>query len=135
MPTVDYGSDISTVPDLDPSYSVITGPRVVAEAVARRLITPRGGLFYDLNYGYDVRQFLNAIITPGLASTISSQCEQEALKDERVLGASVVVIQGPGQLSQLTLNVDLKLQSGPFKFVMTVGQALTNFSLVFPNLA
>jgi len=131
----DLGADISTYPDLDPAYTLITGPRVVAEAVARRWVTPRGGLFYDLNYGYDLRQFLNAVITPGLASTIAVQCELEALKDERVLQAAVTVKQSAGQLATLTVNCLLTLATGPFQFVLTVGQALSDFVLVFPNLA
>lgn len=133
--TVDLGSDISTFPDLDPAYAVRTGPHIVAEAVARRYITPRGGLFYDLNYGYDLRQHLNSVITPGLAGRIAAQCEAEALKDERVLGATVTVVQSAGQLATLSVHTVLTLSSGPFAFVLTVGQALANFSIVFPNLA
>ena len=32
----DYGIDVSTFPDLDPTFGLISGPRVVAENVARR---------------------------------------------------------------------------------------------------
>ena len=136
MTAVNFGSDCSTFPDLDGAYAVRTGPHIVAEAVARRYITPRGGLFYDLNYGHDLRQYLNAVLTPGLAGRISSQCEAEAGKDERVLGAQVTVTQPTGQqLVTLGVHTVLTISSGPFAFVMTVGQALTNFSLVFPNLA
>ena len=51
MPT-DYGSDVSTyqdpntgVADLDPNFTIIRGPRVVIERIARKLITP--GKFVD----------------------------------------------------------------------------------------
>lgn len=132
--TVNYGLDVSTFPDLDPAYAVRSDPHIVAEAIARRYITPRGGLFYDPSYGYDVRQFLNSVITPGLASQIAVQCEAEAVKDERVLAATVSVVQGPGQLATLAIHTGLRLATGPFAFVLTVGQALTQFALVFPNL-
>ena len=128
----DLGTDCSTYPDLDVTFALRTGPHVVAEAVARRYLTPRGGgLFYDLNYGYDLRQYLNQVITPGVGAQISAQCESEANKDERVLGALVTVTQGPGQLASFAVHTVLQLSTGPFTFVLTVSAVAAQQTLVF----
>ncbi len=55
----DFVVDVSTFPDLDSSFTLITGRRVIAEAILRRLLTPRGGLAYDPDFGLDVRGWLN----------------------------------------------------------------------------
>lgn len=60
----DYGTDLSCVVDLDAGLAEVTGNTLLAQALARRLITPRGGLLDDPNYGYDLTQFLNADIGP-----------------------------------------------------------------------
>lgn len=85
----DFGRDLSGVRDLDYSLSEVgTNTRLgVAQAIARRLMTPF--LFYDEDYGYDLRQFLNASIDdPG---SIEAGIENEALKDERVVAATAQV--------------------------------------------
>ena len=122
--SVDYGSDVSTFAgpllDLDPTFTVITGPRVVAERVARRLTTPRGGLFYDANYGMDIRDFLNAGVTNQL-SAIQELCNQEALKEETVQASNCTVTY-VAATSTMTIAYRLQLASGPFQFTLSVSQ-------------
>ena len=122
--TVDYGSDVSTFAgpsmDLDPTFTVISGPRVVAERIARRLTTPRGGLFYDVNYGTDIRDFLNAGVTNQL-SAIQELCNQEALKEETVQASNCSVTFN-AQTSLMTIVYRLQLASGPFQFTLNVSQ-------------
>lgn len=116
----DYGSDVSTFPDLDPTFALITGPRVIAEAVARRLMTPRGGgLHYDLAYGYDVRSLLNGSFSNAQIAAIGGEIEQEVLKDERVLAASVTMrfTQATGSL---LITIALTAADGPFTLVLDV---------------
>jgi hypothetical protein len=60
----DFGTDISCYPDLDGSFGLVSGFTLIAQDLARRLETPRGGLFYDSNYGTDVRGWVNAAGTP-----------------------------------------------------------------------
>jgi phage baseplate assembly protein W len=104
----DYGSDFSCVADFDATMSVVTGPLVVAQAVARRLETPRGGLWYDPNYGTDLRQYLNGHPPP---FRIRTAIEAEALKDERVerVSAEVTVF-----TDHIKAVVSLQLADGPF---------------------
>lgn len=129
----DFGADISTYPDLDVTFTPITGRRVVAEAVARRLITPNGGgLFYDQTFGFDTRGLLNAPITTADLAVIAARVEQEALKDERVLGCSATVTfdttQTPGVLSIRCL---LTLATGPFALTLKISAVEGLKSVVF----
>ena len=84
----DYGQDFSLVDDLDTTLGVVSGKRVVAEAIARRLITPTGRLIGDANYGYDLNQWCGADVGPRDIDEIQASCAQEAEKDERVRSAS-----------------------------------------------
>lgn len=124
----DFGSDVSTFPDLDASFALRTGPHVVGEAIARRLITPRGGLFYDPQYGFDTRLLLNDAIPASRLAVIASQIEAEARKDERVSACSATVSLVAGTLA---IKVALTLATGPFSFVLTVGAAANQQALVF----
>ena len=87
-PVTDYGQDFSLVDDLDTTLGVVSGKRVVAEAIARRLITPTGRLIGDANYGYDLNQWCGADVGPRDIDEIQASCAQEAEKDERVRSAS-----------------------------------------------
>lgn len=111
------GTDISGVSDLTPSLEVVSGRRALIEAIARRLITPRGGLFYDQGYGYDVRQYLSGITASpsAIAAGIVAECE----KDERVDQASAAVsFIG----TSLVANIAIADGGGPFSFVLSVSQ-------------
>jgi hypothetical protein len=55
----DLGNDLACVFDLDPSVSEVSGRRALAEAIARRWLTPRGTLFYAPTYGAGLITYLH----------------------------------------------------------------------------
>lgn len=115
----DYGTDLWCVQDLDLGGTEVDGNLVLAQACARRLITPRGGLLDDLNYGYDLTRFLGDDLgTPQLA-IMRSGIQAELLKDERVLSANVVAAFSTAS-GILTVAVGIVGAAGPFQFVLTV---------------
>ncbi len=134
MTTIDYGSDLSCVSDLTPHMLVVSGNRLVAEAIARRLQTPKGALLDDSNYGYDVTGLINADIGPGDLGRIAAGITAECQKDQRVFSASVDVewaVVGPsfGQVpgfpsgsGYLAITISLVLGSGPFTLVLAASQ-------------
>lgn len=92
----DYGTDVSTYPDLDATFGLITGPRVVAECVARKLEVILHGA-------------LNADATPTSIRAIQVAIQSAATEDERVLDASAAV----AHLGEaLTASVSLALIQG-----------------------
>lgn len=98
--------DISAFPDLD--FATITGPRVVLEAVLRRLSTPRGGLFYAPDYGADIRDALLARLGPNSLYEWKAAIEQEALQDDRV-DAADASLSYDSSTESLTVKITLGL--------------------------
>lgn len=126
-----FGSDVSTFPDLDPKMLPITGQRAVAEAVARRWITPLGGLVYDETYGEDVRGLLNAPVDSARLQALRAGLIGQALSDERVLRAEVdLSVSGPTAGLTITLRGRLTTADGPFALVLTITQLAANLELL-----
>lgn len=103
--STDYGTDVSTYPDLDATFAILSGPRVVAENVARRLEAL-------------LRGALNADFTAIAKSAVTAAIQAEAAEDERVLDATAVV----SHLDEtLTASVSLTLIEGEtFSLVLSV---------------
>lgn len=117
----DLGTDIYCVDDLDPAFATVDGTKAVAQAIARRLGTPRGALFYDPDYGYDLRAFLNAPIDDRMLFQIGVGVENEARKDERVFDAQAVATYDV-QTETMTVVLRGSTSSGPFQLILAVDE-------------
>lgn len=117
-----YGTDASTYagPDGDdvaPMLGLQSGVRVVAEAVARRLETRRGGLLGHPDEGLDVAGMLGARLTQAQVRSLAREIEREVLRDERVLSATVVAeLSASTQVLAVTVSGQTGL--GPFALVL-----------------
>ena len=122
--TTDFGVDVSTFVngDVDPLLGPLTGRAVVAEAIARRYLTPRGLLPEDPDYGYDTRTLLGASLGSVELFVVRAQLVAEAEKDERVTSASVALAFNQAAES-LTITVRLVTLAGPFTLVLDVSAA------------
>lgn len=117
--SVNYGSDLSCVTDLDPAMVETSGLHMLAQALCRRLITPRGTLIDDFNYGFDLRQFLGDDVGPADLARIASGVDAELLKDERVSASqTTVALAAQGVLNVVTT---LTPSAGPsFQLVLAI---------------
>lgn len=117
------GTDIDCVTDLDPSFRLVSGNLTLAQAIARRLTTARGSLFYDEDYGTDINRAINdAAGAVGTSGTfrLRAAIEAEAMKDERVLSARAEVsVLGAGALSA---RLTLLTADGPLALVLSVSE-------------
>lgn len=109
-----FGADFSAVEDFDANWTFLEGDageaRALAQAVARRLITPRGGLFYDPAYGMDIRAFIADTTTPEDAV---AQIENEARKDERVDDCKcTITVVGEGASTIWTVQIHCTATTG-----------------------
>lgn len=109
--TTDYGTDVTTFAgvgcDLDPTFGLVSGPRVVAEHVARGLV----GV---------LRSALNGEVDASTLRIVTAAVERVATEDERVLAASVVVTRA-FTTSTLTASVQLDLiEDETFTLVLAV---------------
>lgn len=105
--------------DLDPYFGLVSGREALAQAVARRLTAERGSLFYDPNYGTDIRLSLNAAMSEAGIFRLRTAIEAEAMKDERVERARAEVeIEDSGQ--RIAVRLYLTDSAGPFQLVLAV---------------
>ena len=121
---IDYGTDVSCLPDLDDTFTPLTGIAVIAQSIARSL--------EDAQYGVDLRQWLNESFEAAevyhLQQTIESQC----LRDERVQAASVSVVQP--SLYELRIAIDVEpSQQGPFRLVLKVTAVTVELLSIEPS--
>ncbi len=114
----DFGMAISCVGDVASDGRMVTGFRVVAEAIARRWSTPRGRLIAYPNYGFDLTQYINADMSPrdiaALRAAAAAEAEKEETVDRCQVTATLDSISGV-----LTLSALVDTTKGPFTLVVT----------------
>jgi len=119
------GTDISAIPDLN--WTPKTGLANLGEALTRRLGTPRGQLFYDPDYGYDLRDWINCGFSPTQIAQIAAAVVAECLKDERVVACACSVQPDSNGNFQVGINATTTL--GPFPLVLNV-DAITGVTML-----
>jgi hypothetical protein len=117
-----YGSDTACTTDLPLVSTLVTDPRqLIGQRTIRRLTTPRGALALindDPNFGFDVRQYVNAILTPAQISTAQSNIQDEVTKDEQVQSADVAFTLGAA--GAIFIQIAMQTLAGPFSMTLTV---------------
>ena len=121
----DYGNDIDCGSDLDPSMREVSGWWMLAQAMLRRLITPRGSLIYDQDYGYDLRSFIGSAETP-----TAGAIENELLKDGRLRSVEVSVAVA-GDAVEVRVNATA-YEVGEFALTLSIGEVTAD---VLPEAA
>ena len=114
----DFGTDLSALPDL--SWTIKTGKDNLAEAIARRLITPLGGLFYDPTYGLDLRQYIGETLTDEVRYEIETLMAAECEKDERILSAVATIIEASPQLRSIQIELALETADEPYRLILSI---------------
>lgn len=117
------GVDISSLPDLDGGFALAGGYRALGQALARRLETERGSLFYDLDYGTDVRDRLNDSVNPAELAALQGDIDTECEKEERVLSASATV-NFDASTGKASIPIQITTAQGPFALILSA-DALT----------
>lgn len=117
--TDQYGRDLAGVADVDQLFMEIEGDDAMVEALARRLITPRGTLIDDDDYGLDLRSYINRKMSEPELAALPSAVANELRKDEGVLDVSCVLTTfDVGQLIELEIEVDRG--DGPLQFTFAL---------------
>jgi hypothetical protein len=97
-----------------------SGFRVVAEAIVRRWMTPRGGLIDDPNYGFDLTDGLSDDLDKAGLARMANSASAEALKDERVSACDVTILLSAAGV--FTVVGKVTTGQGPFRMVVSVSQ-------------
>ncbi len=110
----DIGPTWSGVEDIRQDLGKVEGDAALGEELARRLSTE--SLWYDLEYGEDLRNFINAA-DPG-PGVIERLVEAQCLLDERVDDA-VVDVTRENNGKSLTVEIDVTKGDGT-NFLLTL---------------
>jgi len=88
-----YGSDISCDSDIDPNVAEVDpfSTLAIAQAIVRRLDTPRGSLPDDKDYGIDLRAYANRGVDTNAIESLAGQIRSELENDDRLGSVSVTV--------------------------------------------
>jgi len=121
---VDFGIDLDCLDDLTEGMREISGPLVVAQDCYRRLITPRGKLLGEPDFGLDLAGYLSKGMTPERILAIPGEVERELLKDERL--ESVEVTSSGVVNGTLFLAIRGMTGAGPFKLGVDATPAAVN---------
>lgn len=118
----DFGMAIDCTTSVGRRFAFASGLRNLGNSLVRRLITPRGKLPWDPDYGTDMRDFLHSGATPINRFTAARAAQDEVTKDERILSA----IATAAYVGNGILRIDLACQTadGPFQLILAV-DALT----------
>jgi hypothetical protein len=117
--SVDFGIAWSCITDVTPTFARVTGRRLLAEAVVRRITTRKGQLIDDPNYGIDVRDWLNEGMTPPHLARLAGTIDGELVKDERIIASKTRTAFDP-RTSVLTVTTALEDGDGPFTLVAAI---------------
>lgn len=98
-----YGSDWRDLSTLD--FSRLEGQKLLKRALTRRLTTARGSLFYAPDYGFDLRQYLQADWDSQIEMEMLTKAATELEKDRRVVEASLEVT--TKTLTSISLHVKI----------------------------
>jgi hypothetical protein len=123
-----YGRDLSCVSDLSPDFTEVdpASPLGMAQSSVRRLITPRGVLPDDADYGLDIRAYSNRGMTASELRDLAGQIRNELVKDDRVDTADASITQERTSMSifvQLT-PVDPAVRQFTFTLSVTSTEVL-----------
>jgi hypothetical protein len=122
----DFGTDLSCTTSLR-TGRYVTGARLVAEAAYRRLITPRGTLFWgedEADYGLDLTELLiGQPNTTALANSLEGRIRNELKKDERIDEVDVSVITSTvGASTTYDLTINATTAAGPFTLTLAANE-------------
>lgn len=101
----------------------VEGSMLVAQALFRRLITPRGTLRggeEEANYGLDLASLVGSATTTAAVASLPGKIENELRKDPRVESVQATVTQTvEGPVTRWAVSVAVVTAQGPF--VLQVG--------------
>ena len=120
----DFGADLACTDDLTEDFLELEGTdeRIVREAVIRRLTTPRGSLADDLDYGVDLRGYLNRGLSPAGLRELEGVVLGELLRDDRIDDATAsATLDG----STLRVEVSGSTARGPFALTLALTDSET----------
>ncbi len=116
----DYGIDYETVPELDATFTPVTGARVVAIGVMRRWTIQKGSCFWDEDMGVNLHALVGADLTRLALEQWKVLLVQEATKVDGCLRCTVTFTQTE---DALTIEGRVYASGGTFDLLVELDAA------------
>lgn len=110
------GTDFAGWSDVDPSLGYQSDSRALADAILRRLTTPRGGLPDFPGYGFDVSSLIGRALEP---NSISQRVLEQVRAEEEVLDAALD-IETSADGTGIILSLRVVSSDGPFTLTVPI---------------
>lgn len=117
QPAPDWGIDVVCSDDIDPTFALESGTVLVAHALYRRFLTPRGTLVGDDDYGLDLRDEVGDSFDTRSVGVLRAKIVAECMKDERVQSATADVSFAAGAIR---VSIRGHSAAGPFSLTLAV---------------
>lgn len=121
----EFGKDTSCTDELRPGQ-LVTGKRLLAEAIYRRLTTPRGTLLggeEEADYGIDLLDLVGSASSKSDLAALPGRIQNELLKDPRIDSVSALVTSSSfGPSLSVTIEIDVISSEGPFDLQLSVNE-------------
>lgn len=101
-----YGQDLSATKRLNYGR-IVEGGELLAEAAYRRLITVRGTLLDDPNYGLGLVRWLQTEYTPAMLAALPSIIRLELMKDPRLDSVNVEIASTRDASSAVSMQIEI----------------------------
>ena len=134
MGDVGYGVDIYAWDRLR-TGRLVRGPELVAQAIYRRLTTPRGTLRdgeAGSVYGLDIQDFIGQVGTANAIAAIPALIRAEVLKDDRITNATVTATSTTDRagLVAVRIQIEAELVNEGDRFELTLGVSSVSVALL-----
>lgn len=106
MTVLQYGQDLSATKRLNYGR-IVEGGELLAEAAYRRLITVRGTLLDDPNYGLGLVRWLQSEYTPAMLAALPSIIRLELMKDPRLDSVNVEITSTRDASSAVSMQLEI----------------------------
>lgn len=121
----DFGIDVDALTDVPLDWALCQGLRNLGNALGRRLRTVLGALGSDPNYGFDLRDMLNAGIDASRFGAFRGQVVAECEKDPRVDSVSQVNFDYNQATQQLSVGLSVQTGAGRFDLIVPIARTGT----------
>lgn len=106
MTVLQYGQDLSATKRLNYGR-IVSGGELLAEAAYRRLITVRGTLLDDPNYGLGLVRWLQTEYTPAMLAALPAIIRLELMKDQRLDSVNVEIESTRNASSAVAMQIEI----------------------------
>lgn len=121
-----FDGDLMPIPTGD--AQIVEGKTCLLQDLRHRLMTPKGGLWYDPSYGIDIYQYMHLEDTPINQLSLQQELQDAVEADPRIEPGSVTVLIVEWDLEKIKVQVSCRPIDGGTPINLVLGYSLTEIT-------